>query len=411
VALAIGLFFAAGSAMAGAKIKISDDSNFDLGMRVQALWFATDDELDSADSGWEDFDDFRIRRARLRLKANVTKWVTAFMQSDVANGADHKIIDAWIKLNLHPWASLIMGENMAPTQRTNLTSSGGLMTIDRPGLANKNLTWGMNTRTRFNNSSDSNNAVGANLAVVDTGSAPDAVRDNGITLFGSGSLQEMLHLKYYLGYYDGLQGSSGTLTRKEDDERITARVQLNYGDPEPGYFGLGTYVGKKKTMAIGFFYDAQDSVGTYIDPTGAGSPEAYDYSEWGVDIFAEQPIGPGSLTFDAQYTDLDLDGSNPQSEGDGFYVQAGYFINNWQPWVMYEQWDSEMDATDASNFLGSSLLEDRGTIDTFRIGLTYFIKGHNANIKIGYEKYSSDEDIISGEDDLSTFLIGWYMTY
>jgi hypothetical protein len=57
VALAIGLFFAAGSAMAGAKIKISDDSNFDLGMRVQAQWWTSDVDLDPADSGWESQDE------------------------------------------------------------------------------------------------------------------------------------------------------------------------------------------------------------------------------------------------------------------------------------------------------------------------------------------------------------------
>jgi hypothetical protein len=395
VALAIGLFFAAGSAMAGAKIKISDDSNFDLGMRVQAQWWTSDVDLDPADSGWESQDDFQIRRLRLRLKANVTKWVTAFLQTDGADGQiggdDWAVIDAWIKLNLHPWFSLIMGENMAPTMRTNLTSSGGLMAMDRPGLANRNLTWGLGARARFN----STWIAGSRSSGL--GSAPNAVRDTGITAFGSGSLQEMVHLKYYLGYADGLQGGvSG-----EDDERITARVQLNYGDPEPGYFGLGTYVGKKKTMAIGFFYDQQDNIGPDpVDPT-----KGADYSEWGVDIFAEQPIGPGSLTFDAQYTDLDLDETNPNVEGDGFYVQAGYFINNWQPWIMYEEWDSEADST------SFPLTPDEGSGDSFRIGLTYFIKGHNANIKVGYEQVSSDEDIITGEDDISTFMIGWYMTY
>ncbi len=400
LALMLGLFFAAGSAQAGAKIKIGDDSSFDLGMRVQAQWFTTDDDLDPADAGWEDKDDFQVRRLRLRLKANVTKWVTAFLQTDGADGQiggdDWAVIDAWIKLNIDPWFNLIMGENMAPTMRTNLTSSGALMALDRPGLANRNLTWGLGVRDRFNSHwVDGSRTTGL-------GDADNAVRDTGITAFGHGGLGENLYLKYYLGYADGLQdGVAG-----EDDERYTARVQLNLGDPEPGYFGLGTYLGKKQTMAIGVFYDAQDNVGTFT-PVGATAPEAADYSEWGIDLFAEQPIGPGSLTFDAAYTDLDLDDSNPQVEGDGFYVQAGYLMNNWQPWVMYESWDSESDNTTSPG------TPDEGSGDSFRVGVTYFIKGHNANIKVGYEQVSSDEkDFALGtEDDISTFMIGWYMTY
>jgi hypothetical protein len=230
-------------------------------------------------------------------------------------------------------------------------------------------------------------------------------------------LAEELHLKYYLGYADGLQdGSPG-----DDDERYTARVQLNIGDAEPGYFNLGTYLGKKQTIAIGAFYDTQDRAGTDLVASAVvGSLQSFDYSEWGVDIFVEQPIGDGALTFDAAYTDLDLDGSNTQTAGDGYYAQVGFLFDNWQPWVMYEAWSSDMDSADAfvSNaVLGTSFGSDQGSIDTFRVGLTYFIKGHNANVKIGYEKYSSDEDIISSvplgndEDEVSTFLVGFYMTY
>ncbi|MDX1764533.1 MAG: porin [bacterium] len=395
LALVLGLFFVAGSAYAGAKIKIGDDSQFDLGMRVQAQWATTDEDLDT-DGKWDSEDDFNIRRARLRLKADVTKWVTAFLQSDSADGVDHKIIDAWISLNIDPWFKLIMGENMAPTMRTNITSSGGLMTMDRPGLANKNLTWGMNNKYRFNSRTVTGNRA------TNVGSATNAVRDTGITAFGSGSLSETMHLKYYLGYADGMENGPFA---DEDEERLTARVQLNMGDPEPGYFGLGTYLGKKQTMAIGVFYDTEDNVGQDpVTPT-----KGADYSQWGIDLFAEQPVGPGHVTFDAQFVDLDLDDSNRQIEGDGFYVQAGYLINNWQPWVMYEQWDAAWSSKD------SVVAPDVGDNDTFRIGLTYFFKGHNANVKVGYEKVSFDEDIITvgtnSEDSISTFMIGWYMTY
>jgi hypothetical protein len=401
---AIGFFFAASSAHAGVKMKIGDDSQLHLGMRVQAQYLVTDRDISSSSSGWEDVDDFRVRRARFRLGADVTKWVSAFLQSDSADGVDHKIIDAFVKLKLHPWFNVIMGENMhAGSSRQNLTSSGGLMAIDRPGLANKNLTWGLTNRAEFNGRS----LNGPNSSSDGLGAATNAVRDMGVDIFGSGAVGEGVSLKYYLGYADGRQ-ASGT---DDDDERIGARVQLNFGDPEPGFYGLSTYLGKKQTISIGAFWDSQDNVGevgratdtkgtatTADDTLTNGTGTLYDYESFGFDLFAEQPVGDGAVTFEAGYVDVDLDGMVKKSEGDGFFVQAGYFINNWQPWAMFEQWDSE--ATD-----------DTGDIDTFRIGLTYFIKGHNANVKVGYESYNSDKDIITGEDSIDTILVGFYMTY
>jgi hypothetical protein len=394
LAAVIGFFFAASSAHAGAKFKIGDDGELHLGMRVQAQYLITDDNIDGVSSnGFEDVDDFRIRRARFRLAANVTKWVSAFLQSDSADGVDHKIIDAFVKLKLDPWFNVIMGENMhAGSSRQNLTSSGGLMAIDRPGLANKNLTWTLATRARFNGSGFNGPSA--------LGSIKNAVRDTGVVLFGSGAVGEGVGLRYWLGYADGVQ-APGT---KDDDPRVGARVAVNFGDPEPGYYGLSTYLGKKQTISIGAFVDQQDNVGG----SGAVPTSLYDYSSYGFDLFAEQPLGDGAVTFEAGYVDVDLDDKEKATEGNGWFAQAGYFINNWQPWIAFEQWDSDADSTSHPG------APDTGSIDAFKVGLTYFIKGHNANVKVGYESYNSDEDIIgapANEDSIDTILVGFYMTY
>ncbi len=137
---------------------------------------------------------------------------------------------------------------------------------------------------------------------------------------------------------------------------------------------------------------------------------------WTLDAFADYPVGPGCLTLEAAYINLDLDGAGPlsatgtpakNSEGDGFYFQAGYFfqnmdpawLNNFQPWFDFETWDSD----------GAG---DRGRFDNFRIGLSYFLKGHNANIKIGYEVFDADRDFTgTSEDSIETFVSGVYVTY
>ena len=81
--------------------------------------------------------------------------------------------------------------------------------------------------------------------------------------------------------------------------------------------------------------------------------------------------------------------------------QTGYLINKekWQPWIMWEQWTS----TDPT---------ERGSFDAYRLGVSYFMVGHNANLKIGYEKVDAATPIgSSNEESVSTFVIGFYTTY
>ena len=131
--------------------------------------------------------------------------------------------------------------------------------------------------------------------------------------------------------YDGLS-AAGT-----DSERMTGRLQFNFGDAEPSYYSIATYLGKKDTVGIGVSYDTQSNV------AGSSTPLT-DYTYWNVDVFAEKPQGSGaSVSFEASYHSLDLNGANAQAEGDGFYVQAGFLMSNkkWQPWFLYEDWSAD----------------------------------------------------------------------
>lgn len=368
------------SAMAGVKLKIAEDTSVDLGFRVQAYFKNTDNG--------DDEQDFEVRRVRLRLGGKITKWMSFFIQTEKGSGSggsgyDMRIIDAWASLNFCKMAKLYLGEHMAPAARQVLTSSGGLMAISRPGVNNYNLTWGLGGRKEFN------------TANYGTGNSPlgntTSVRDQGVTLFGSDSFSKNFHFKYYVGIYDGIENA-------EDKERFTARAQFNFGDPEPGYFNLSTYVGKKKTIAFGISYDTQDSIAQ--DDTGSW----VDYEYLSFDLFVEQPIGSGTLTCEAGYNDLDLDDAGAisgvearQTQGDGYYFQTGYLFNELklQPWAGFEAWES-----DGAN--------DVGSWDAWKIGVTYFIKGHNANVKLGYESFSPDAD---ADDDADTLFVGFYVTY
>ena len=391
------LGFSAASVQAGVKLKDEKTGTVvDLGGRLQYLTLFNDGSFDN------DIE-YKVRRARIRLGITPHPWWKMFLQTEFANdsvnsGGDVRMIDAHITFKPNNWFQLVGGERMAPVSRQNLTSSGGLMTIDRPGTNNYVLTWGLRGQTQFNNSA---------VAGTRGGSVGDvSVRDLGVTLFGSGSTSDTLHFKYYAGVSDG------STERTSDEERFSARAQVNIGDAEPGYFGLSTYLGKKQTLAFGAAYDTQSDFAADIDPGTGNVLGSLDYTYWTIDAFAEQPIGPGSLTFEAAYSDLDLDdpqgvlgndsgstlsgGVNAeQTQGNGYYAQIGYFINNWQPWFMYEDWDG-----DGNN--------DAGDWTNMRIGISYFFKGHNANVKLGYE---STDNETPGTSDIQTWVLGAYITF
>ena len=389
----LAMLLIAGNALAGAKIPINDTSYFDLGFRVQALGINTDgykySDFDASDPdmGLKDQRYFKVRRARFRLKGVINEKFSAFLQTDASN-KDVVLIDAFITVKADKWLQFIMGRNMAPVMRQNLTSSGVLMTIDRPGLAYRPLTWGARSLHTFANAT----YVGSGLA-----SSPDAVRDNGLTLFGSGQVGESGGFKYYAGIYNGIQAG------QNDEDRFAFRAQYNFWNPEAGYFQSSTYLGKKKTLGIGFAYDVQKEAGAETT-TDAGLA---DYSLWTADAFLELPTGGGSFTLEGAYTNSDFGDhvDYKKSQGTGFYGQAGYYLNSgWQPWVLYETFTSDADADADGNVLGS--------YTSFRVGLTWFLQGQQANIKLGYESFKSEVPMdAKDQDTVNSVVLGFYTTY
>jgi hypothetical protein len=367
-------------AFAGFKLKDADgNEKIDLGFRLQVLGKFTETDLDG-DGDFDGADDFQIRRARFRLKGTVNEHFGMFLQTDVS-GNDIVMIDAYLHLKKDEGFQAFVGQHLAPSSRQTITSSGALLAIDRPGLIYKALTWGGRALSTFDTSTYGDSTAGF--------SGPAQVRDTGFTIFGTTDMSDTRHFKYYFGMYDGLP-ASGT-----DGERMTGRLQLNFGDSEPSYYSTATYLGKKDTFSIGLSYDTQSDV------SGSRTPKT-DYSYWNLDLFAEKPMGNGSVSFEAAYHDLDLDDANLQAQGSGYYIQAGYLINKdkWQPWFLYEDWGAD------------DPISDKGSYNLWRLGLSYFIAGHNANFKIGYENFSADAKIGSSrEDSIGSLVLGFYTTY
>ena len=390
--MVLAFVFAAGNALAGAKLQVNDNSYIDLGYRLQTYFMNYQDDVNAAEPGLEYMRNFSVRRARLRMLGVIDDKISVFFQTDVS-GKNMQMIDAFVTYKADPWFQLIMGRNMAPSSRQATTTSGALMAMDRPGLTYKALNWG----TRYRYAFDSMDFVNAG---IDGGS--DTVRDNGLTVFGSGDVGEQGHLKYYAGIYNG---GNTTGVDGHDKDHFAFRAQYNLWDAEGGYYNSSTYLGKKKTLGIGVSYDMQDEVAW-----DAANAKATKYALLSADAFLELPNSAGdALTLEGGYNKLDLD-DNPNTmmdQGKGFYGQIGYYLNSgFQPWFMYETWSSDATADANGNTMGD--------FNTFRAGVTYYFEGQHANIKLGYENFKSDVSVdVGGEavDTVNSWTLGFFTTY
>ena len=275
-------------ATAGVELKISNNTDMDLGLSLQTLGRITDfrnPNSNDADGGL----DFILRRGLLHLSGNFTDYVKFFLQTEASAATDNdpsaRISDATLNLHYRDIAQLIMGLQKPPAYRSILTDDAALLAIDRPGITGYNLTWGLRGRIEFDSTSLRNTNSGIH--------GPYQDRDLGATFFGTHSFSDMLHFKYYAGIYRGIQNSRGG----SDKPRFTGRVQMNLFDPEPDYDNRGTYLGTKKTIAIGYSNDTQHDVVTNLE-----HHSGVDYTSFNeFDLFIDYPAGPGSVTFEGSY--------------------------------------------------------------------------------------------------------------
>lgn len=276
------------AAVAEEKFSLGDDAELRLGGSLQTLARCSDfrnPNSNDADSGV----DFFLRRGIFRLGGDYTDFVRFNFQTEAAvatdNDASLRISDASLNLHYREIAQLIMGLQRVPVNRSILTSDDTLMAIDRPGITGYNLTWGLRGRVEFDT---------AYLRNTNSGIwGPYHDRDLGATLFGAFSLSDMLHFKYYGGIYRGVQKIDGN----DDNPRFAGRIQMNLFDPEPDYLNQGTYLGTKKTIAIGYSNDMQQDV-----VTNSRDGNGVDYKAFNqIDLFIEYPLGPGSATFEGAY--------------------------------------------------------------------------------------------------------------
>jgi hypothetical protein len=313
-----------------------------------------------------DLNDFMARRFYLYLKGDITPYLSFFTHiaadrvgqegldsPSVGLGSGIAIRDLWITLKLHEALKVQVGRMYVPlTRNYGTTSTKCMLTTDLPFLQG---------------------GVRGSIFY-----ASKVGRDDSVTIWGN-PLDGRLQYRFMVS--EGVENDNNP----DDNLRFAGRVALSLLEPEKGWFNMGTYLGKKKVLSLGFGYDTQN------DLTLNGR-EDQDNRVWTADVFFDHPLGEGAVTAEAAYIDIknctQTHNFSELAAGDdakNWYIQSGYLLpgkigpGRLQPYVKYEAVD--VDNKDDTEFITA--------------GLNYFVKGHNAKISLDYtyvDQESSRED-------------------
>jgi hypothetical protein len=309
-------------------IKGDDDVNFKLGVLGQF-------QADTISNPGAELNTSNLfaRRLRLLFGGQVAKNVTFFIETDAPNlgktitGVKDiqppvLVQDAYAEFRFADAFMLDAGLMFIPFSRNGLQSAGTLLPID----------YGAYT---FSDSAPTQSTTG---------------RDTGFQARGyvAGN-----RLEYRIGVFQGVRNADS-----DNPFRYSGRVQYNALDTESGFFYTGTYLGKKKILAVGAAFDMQK-----------------DFHGYDADAFFDHPLGPGALTAQFDYNHYDGgDTLTTLPKQNDVLIETGYLIRALKltPVVQIARQD----------------LTDQSLGDTTRVaaGANYWWSGHNANVKALYTR-------------------------
>lgn len=230
-----------------------------------------------ADGNWDDdLNDFMIRRAYFSVQGTVTPKLDFFVhyagdrigQEGLDNpsmglGSGLAVRDAFVNYKL------IQDDLMIQAGRMYIPFTRNYGTTSTKSLLTTELDWGQG---------------GLRSGIF----YPSKVgRDDSITLWGN-VVDDKLQYRLMIG-----EGEEDKAVNPDDNPRFAGRLSLSLFDPETSWFNSGTYLGKKKILAIGGGLDYQ------ADLSIGGSKD--DYNAYTVDVHLDLPLDKAAVTAEAAY--------------------------------------------------------------------------------------------------------------
>jgi hypothetical protein len=241
-----------------------------LGAGLQTSFVHTDPDDE------ESSDHFVLNSVRLYVNGSATETIKFMLNTDITYGGSRgeiNILDAAARLEFSDAFNIWVGRFLPPSDRANLYG---------PYYSHH---WAVYT---------------------------DGVQDGYPFIF-----QGRQNGAVYWGQFDKVKVSAGAFDGESangDDTLIGAgRVQIDFWDPEPGYYLNGTYYGDKNLLAIGV----------------AGQVQGGDKSAYSVDFLMERKVpGGGAVSVEAEWARYDqLGGYNAQyGTNDGGYLLGAYLF-------------------------------------------------------------------------------------
>ncbi len=228
----------------------------------------------TAPDGGSSTDAFVLNSVRLYVNGTAAKKIKFMFNTEYDGPGNHlTVLDAAAQFEVSDKANFWVGRMLPPSDRANLYG---------PYYSNE---WAVYT-----------DGIQDGYPFVATG------RDNGVLYWG-----QFDKVKLSAGAYDG--------TSATGDKTLlgAGRVQVDFWDPEGGYYLNGTYYGAKNLLAVGL----------------AGQVQGSNKSAWSADFLLEKKVpGGGAFTIESEYAKYSkLGGYNARyAESDGAYALASYLF-------------------------------------------------------------------------------------
>jgi hypothetical protein len=329
-----------------------------------------------------------LRRTRLIFGGTLFKYFEFFIDTDypdlfkqdggdtmagtVKNAPGMNIQDAFATAKLYrEWFEVDAGFMLPPLSHNDIESAAKLYGVDY-----------------FVNSFRRTYTAGDVDPFQSNGQNPQG-RDLGIQARG---LVAGGHIEYRLGMFQGFRVSEvpgpPAMVGGLNFFRVATRVQVNILDAEPGFFHAGTYLGSKKILSFGGFYDFQKS-----------------YKYFGGDFFLDLPVGPGIVTAQADVVRWDGGDFIPAlPKHTAYMAEVGYLIGPLMlsPIFRYER------------LVGQNLASDPTMVDPSdpnetRIGggLAFWPYGYNTTLKAFFSRVHYEPGI----QDFNQINLQWQLYF
>lgn len=362
VAMACGL--GAQLANAGATINFGEDKYIGVGFGFISSYNSKEDAVNQ---GSDRSNDFALDSARIYLSGSFNKYIKGMLNTEKSGGgsagSNVEVIDANVQFQLTPEVAIWAGRFLSPSDRANLAG---------PYYSMGGGYWA-NIASRY----------GWNGGVIG--------RDDGVAMV-TNFLDD--HLGVSFGAFEGNQifrfsgvGAQSQSSTHKDNLMYAGRVQYDFWDAEPGYYGTGNYFGAKDILAIGVAGRyKKDGV---VSPTNVVG----DYKAYSVDFLLEKKdVGPGTFSAEAAYYYYGTDGVFKGEQGHAYSAGLGYLFQEQVGWgkfmpiIRYQKFNADGVTSYNSTTTAFTNTTGGGASKRFEVGTNYVIAPYNATLTATYGK-------------------------